>query len=373
MRRKTLKRQRKQRGGHPDDADDADNPDNVRKGLDALVTYFLWKTETKNENGYNAEWDFLKYGEYERKSLVDAYYEYGADRYAKIGFDRPTMIAIALLRNHMREDTAFDAKKKYGVIKINDLRYNRSSSPGHNRTEELITATDAFQRNMSSKNPTDSFEKFQYTSRIYKALKPQGQKDFISKLFDKIETFKNDAKGKVKVFTTESFVDGKKVTKNETFIDIAKKHLFGEPVQKEEPTRFDEPLLGEPVKVKHTLLSEPENKEEPTLLEHLNTFENALWFIILYIFSVVKFSYKDIERGIFLRGRIKLREQDTDEFRRYIIEEAEELLNQTDEGKNIEALYQKKMKEKYDKMPYTYVPRKIGGTRKRRMRKRATK
>ena len=63
MRRKTLKRQRKQRGGHPDDADDADNPDNVRKGLDALVTYFLWKTETKNENGYNAEWDFLKYGE----------------------------------------------------------------------------------------------------------------------------------------------------------------------------------------------------------------------------------------------------------------------------------------------------------------------
>jgi len=372
MTKKTLKRQRKQWGGHPHDADD---PDNVRKGLDALVTYFLWKIKTKNEND-NEERDFLKNGEYERERLVDAYYKYGEDRDAKFGFDRPTMIAIALLRNHMREDTAFDAKKEYGVIKINDLRYNRSSSPGHNRTEELRTAADAFRIKMSSKTPTDSFENFQYTSRIYKALKPQGQKDFISKLFDKIETFKNEnhAKGKVKVFTTESLVDGKKVTKNETFIDIAKKHLFGEPVQKEEPTRFDEPLLGEPEnKEEPTLLSEPENKEEPTLLEHLNTFENALWFIILYIFSVVKFSYKDIERGIFLRGRIKLREQDTDEFRRYIIEEAEELLNQTDEGKNIEALYLEKMKEKYDKMPDKYVPRKNGGTRKRRMRGRATK
>ncbi len=335
----------------------------------------MWKTETKNENGYNAEWDFLKYGEYERESLVDAYYEYGADRDAKIGFDRPTMIAIALLRNHMREDTAFDAKKEYGVIKINDLRYNRSSSPGHNRTEELITATVAFQRNMSSKNPTYSFEKFQYTSRIYKALKPQGQKDFISNLFDNIETFINEnrLRGKVKVFTTEALVDGTKVTKNETFIDIAKKHLFGEPVQKEEPTRFDEPLLGELVKEEHALLSEPENKEEPTLLEHLNTFENALWFIILYIFSVVKFSYKDIDRGFWLRQRIKLREQDTDEFRRYIIEEAEILLNQTDEGKNIQELDLEKMREKYNQMNVIIVPRKNGGTRKRRMRGRTTK
>ena len=88
MRRKTLKRQRKQRGGNAEDQDD------VRKGLDALVIYYLWEIKTKNEND-NEERDFLKYGEYER--LVEAYYEYGQDRDAKIGFDRPTMIAIALL------------------------------------------------------------------------------------------------------------------------------------------------------------------------------------------------------------------------------------------------------------------------------------
>ena len=398
MTRKTLKRQRKQRGGHAEDQED------VKKGLDALVTYFLWEINTKNVTGYNAE----------RKKLVDAYHEYGRDRFAKNEFDRPTMIAIALLRNHMREDTGFDAKKEYGVIKINDLRYNTSSSPGHNRTDELRKAADAFQIKMSSENSNLYFESLNLTSLTYKALTPEKQKDFISKLFDNIKSFINEKKliGKVKVFTTEELVDGIKVTKNETFIDMAKKHLFGEPVTKEEPSPlFDEPLLGEPKKYESTLLSEPEkyestllsepeNKKEPTLLEHLNTFENALMFIILYIFSVVKFSYKDIDRGFWLTQRIKLREQDTDKFRRYIIEEAEALLERTEENEQSKALYWKKVNEKYDKMPHKYIyalptkalptnapptkalptnaphtnaPSKIGGTRKRRMRKRATK
>ena len=337
MRRKTLKRQRKQRGGHPDDADD---PDNVRKGLDALVTYFLYEIEIKNQkDGDGQHRKFLKHGEYERKKLVDAYYEYGADKDASVKFDIPTMIAIALLRNYMREDTAFDAKKEYGVITIKDLKHNRYSTPGRNRTELLGKAADAFQIKMSSENSNIFFESMNLTSRIYKALDPEKQMDFISKLFDKLKQY--EITSEVKAF------DGK------TTIDIARGHLLDKPKPKPEP--------------------EPEKKEELTLLARLNTFENALWFIILYIFSVVKFSYKNTDRGFFLSDRIKLREKDTDDFRRYIIEEAEILLRETDEGKHIEALYQENMQEKYDQMPHTYVQPKIGGTRKRRMRGRATK
>lgn len=131
-----------------------------------------------------------------------------------------------------------------------------------------------------------------------------------------------------------------KVSNNETCIDIAKKHLL----------------------------------DERTLLAHLNTFDNALWFIILYIFSVVKFSYKDIDRGFFLRGRIKLREEETAEFRKKIIQEAEALLKETDEGKKIQESYFK-FHDEIDKQMNWKVnpPKKIGGTRKRRMRGRATK
>ena len=341
MTKKTLKRQRNQRGGN------AEDPDDVRKGLDALVTYFLWEIKTKNQNN-NEERDFLKYGEYERKKLVDAYYEYGADKDAKVGFDRPTMIAIALLRNHMREDTAFDANKEYGVITIEDLRYNRYKSPGHNRTEELRTAADAFQRKMSSEHSNIFFDGFEHTSRIYKALKPQGQKNFISKLFDKLQKYAEDIpvmKGKIlqeyaedmpvmKAKILQEYAEDMPVMKGKvkdfdgkTYIDIAKRHLI----------------------------------DEPSLLVHLNTFENALWFIILYIFSVVKFSYKDISRGFWGMGRIKLREEEITLFRQDIIIEAENLLNQTLEARKIQEDFRLNQIGK------------IGGTRKRRMRKRATK
>ena len=332
MRRKTLKRQRKQRGGHPDDAD---NPDNVRKGLDALVTYFLLGI-THEYSEYEAP-HFI-YGEDSRNRLVRAYYEHGGDRDTKNKFDKNIMIAIALLKIYMNEEEPVNpyTDYEYDVIDVNDLRDDRSSTPFGNRIQrQLQNAAQEFSFLWRNKTPTLYLQDLNVASSTYKALTPEKQKLFISDLFDKLLEFAKDMKGKVKVKV--------KVTNNETYIDIAKRHLLNEPT---------------------------------TLLGHLNTFENALWFIILYIFSVVKFSYKEIDRGFLLRDRIELREKERDKFRKHIIKEAEALLINTDEGKTIinktatDFLRQKASEQMDWKVQIT---NKNGGTRKRRMRKRATK
>ena len=329
MRRKTLKRQRKQRGGHPDDAD---NPDNVRKGLDDLVTYFLLGI-THEYSEYEAP-HFI-YGEDSRNRLVRAYYEHGGDRDTTKKFDESIMIAIALLKIYMNEEEPVNpyTNYEYDVIDVNDLRDDRYSTPFGNRIQtQLQNAAHEFSILWRNKTPTIYLQDLNTASSTYKALTPEKQKRFISDLFVKLLEFAKGMKGEVKV----------KVTNNETYIDIAKRHLLNEPT---------------------------------TLLGHLNTFENALWFIILYIFSVVKFSYKKIDRGFLLRDRIELREKERDEFRRHIIKEAEALLKNTDEGKTINTtdtdfLHRKASEQMEWKV---HITNKNGGTRKRRMRKRATK
>ena len=338
MTKKTLKRQRKQRGGN------AEDPEDVKKGLDDLVTYFLYEIEIKNlRDGDGQLREFLKHGEKERKALVYAYYEYGSDEHSTVHFDENIMIAIALLRYYMFDDQVIGPQnpkysvKKYGVFDIKDLKNRKTSRPGINCTEELRKAAKKFsliQPSTSNLGYTTTFESMNLTSRIYKALDPEKQRDFISKLFDKLKQYANEIKGEVKVF------DGK------TTIDIARGHLLDKPE------------------------SEPEKKEELTLLERLNTFENALWFIILYIFSVVKFSYKNTDRGFFLRGRIKLREEDTDEFRQGIIEEAEKLLGETDKGVEMTKIHDEDKIQAFDKIEVVVRPTRInkGGTRKRQKR-----
>ena len=215
---------------------------------------------------------------------------------------------------------------KYGVIDTDDLRNDLLSNvyDVNRPTENLQTAAHEFSINLHE-TPSIYLQDLNVASSTYKNLTPEKQKHFISDLFDKLLEFAKVMKGKVKV------------TNNETCIDIAKRHLLN----------------------------------EPTLLGHLNTFENALWFIILYIFSVVKFSYKDIDRGFLLRDRIELREKERDEFRKHIIKEAEALLKKTDEGKTINKSYFDFLQQKAsDQMNWKVQ---IGGTRKRRMRKRATK
>ena len=361
MTRKTLKRQRKQWGGDKTELNAvkwltasggyAENQEDVKKGLDDVVTYFLYEIQIKNEQDEDAE-DFLKHGEKERKALVFAYYEYGADNDAKIKYDQNIMIAIALLRYYMFDDQVLGplypdySVIKYGVFDSDDLKHRRNTRPGINRTEEVRKAAKKFSLIQPNHSTPILFKDMEMASRIYKALDPEEQKGFISQLFGVLQkNVDEDADADAGTYEDAdgAKIKGKvKVIDGITTIDIARGHLLGE----------------------------LEKKEEPTLLEYLNTFDNALWFIILYIFSVVKFSYKDIDRGIFLRNRIKLREKETHKFRKDIIDDAENLLRNSGKGEQMIKLSREENRQALNKMETEVppIPRKKGGTRKRQKR-----